>query len=282
MLKWIFIFVAVLSLLFIRRRDRIILTCFAGRKFNLEILLKYVDKLIKSGEVSEFHIWNFTRKNDDEIYVKSLKNKYKVITPVNKDKWNEYYDYYRSYGDNDVIIKMDDDILFIDTVMFKDFIEIVKTDNSLAVFPSIINNGVCAYYQQKYDILPKSLHEFKYETYYGEVVNGGALGTKIHEYFIKNKENIISKSRSIKPNIIKHNIGDRISINFFGITGKNFKKLKFTDKCDDEHELSVENTKRLNMHLTIFMNFIVCHGSFGPQKNTGLDEQYICSLYKDE
>lgn len=282
MIQWIFLLFALTILLSsFFRRPKIILTCFAGRKYNLEILLKYVEKLFNQGSIDEFHLWNFTRNEEDEKYIKSLSTKYKIITPNNKDKWNEYYEYYKKIKDNDIIIKIDDDILFIDTSTFDEFIEIVKNEKCLAVFPSIINNGVCAFYQQKHDILPKSIHEFKYETYYGDVVNNGTIGTKIHEYFTQNKNEVIKKSKSIRPKIINHTIGDRISINFFGITGKNFKKLQFTDKCDDEHELTVENTKRLQMNVCIFMNFIVCHGAFSPQRKTGLDELYICSLYKE-
>lgn len=279
MFKWVLLILSIL-IIFFRRRNKVIMTCFAGRKFNLEILTKYVDILLNNKDIDEFHLWNFTRKQEDDQYIKTLSSKYKIITPKNKEKWNEYYEYYRNSHDNDVIIKADDDILFIDTVMFKEFINIVRNNEYLAVSASIINNGVCAYHQQQNDILPTTIHEIKYEHTGGDVVYNGELGTKIHEYFTKNKDEFILKSRKIRPKIIKHPIGDRISINFFGITGKNFKNLKFPDNYDDEHEISVENTKRLNKNFGIFMNLVVSHGGFSFQRNAGLDELYICSLYK--
>lgn len=284
LLTFIFIMLFLLFLLKFPKksfmeRDKVILTCFSGREYNMKILTKYVDKLLESDKIDEFHMWNFTRNENDENYLKSLESKkyYKLITPKDKSKWTEYYNFYKNGNDEDIIIKIDDDILFIDVDNFSDFIEERKRDKeTFLMFPSIINNGVCAWYQQQKGLIPKTLHEFKYQPFMGDVVENGDLGTRIHKYFLENKEEMIKKSESLEK--ITINIGDRTSINFFAMFVKDFKLLN--DINDDEHEMSVEWPKNLNRHNSIYMPFIVSHGSFGPQKNTGLDENVIVEMYE--
>lgn len=278
-MKFILLLVAITCLFiqfFLYKRPKVIVTCFGGREFNLKILNKYIDKLIEQRKIDEFHLWNFTRTPEDDLYVKSLSNKY-IIKPVeDKKSWGEYYTFYKNSNDNDIIIKLDDDILFIDVGNFDNFIKERRRNNCLLLFPSILNNGVCAYHQQQNGLLPESLHKFKYETWLGEVVMNGKLGTDIHLYFTQNSREFIQKSRNLNK-MIDIPIGDRTSINFFAILGKDFKKLEVSP--DDEPSLTIENTKRLNMNNSIFMDFVVSHGAFGGQRTSGLDELYICSLY---
>lgn len=259
-------------------KNKIIVTCFAGREYNMVILTKYLDKLIEKNKIHEIHIWDYTRDPADTKYVDTLKNKYTLIYPTNKKNWNEYYEYYKkNTHDNDIIIKLDDDILYIDVDNFDGFIEERRKNNCLLLFPSIVNNGVCAWYQQKYNLLPESLHKFKYESFMGELIENGDLATKVHKYFLNNKDEFLLKSNNIND-IINLPIGERFSINFFAIMGKDFKKINIT-MDDDEHDITVNNTNILNMHNSIYMKFVVAHGAFKFQRDTGMNEKDICSLY---
>ena len=51
-----------------------ILGIFAGRKTNLEILIKYLRKAIDLKILDEIHFWNNTRNTDDEDYIKTITN----------------------------------------------------------------------------------------------------------------------------------------------------------------------------------------------------------------
>ena len=258
---------------------KIIITCFAGRKYNLDILLKYIDKLVELNKVDEVHLWNYTKNDEDNDYVNNLKDKYIIKHPKDKNNrgWDDYYDYYKkSLKDNDIIIKVDDDILFIDINKFDSFINERKQNDCFMLFPSIINNGVCAYYQQENNLISEDVHKFKYDTYMGDLVSNGSIANKLHKFFIIDIDEFLNKSKNI--NMINIKIGDRTSINFFAMLGKDFKKI-IIENSDDEHWLSVECPKLLNKHNSIHMNFVVVHGAFASQRDSGLNEPEIIDLY---
>jgi hypothetical protein len=50
-------------------QDKVILTCFAGRRRNMEILLAYTDELHSRGLLEEVHIWNFSRNKRDSDWL---------------------------------------------------------------------------------------------------------------------------------------------------------------------------------------------------------------------
>ena len=72
--------------------DKNILTVFAGREDNLNILCKYLKKALDLEIIHEVHLWNNTRNVSDEKYIKSISNlkrtsstgqgNYTLITPV--------------------------------------------------------------------------------------------------------------------------------------------------------------------------------------------------------
>jgi hypothetical protein len=53
-------------------KNKIILTCFAGRESSMKILMKYINALLEKGIIDEFHAWNFTRQSNDEKWLQSL------------------------------------------------------------------------------------------------------------------------------------------------------------------------------------------------------------------
>ena len=135
---------------------QVIFTIFAGRQPCLEILFWYLDKLLAKGLLTEVHLWDYTRAKSDEKYIERIcqeKKYYKLMklkNPKKKGSWNwgEYYSYYsetEEYEDEDIIIKCDDDIVYIDVDKFEAFLNEL-TDKGL-YFPNIVNNDVCAYIQ---------------------------------------------------------------------------------------------------------------------------------------
>ena len=61
--------------------------------------------------------------------------------------WKNYYTYYTDAKyKEDIILKCDDDIVFIDLSKLPEFIEFVKQHDYDLVFAITINNGVSAYF----------------------------------------------------------------------------------------------------------------------------------------
>ena len=72
--------------------DKTILTIFAGRESNINILRKYLQKALELNIIHEVHFWNNTRNISDENYLKTISNlkrtsssdggNYILITPL--------------------------------------------------------------------------------------------------------------------------------------------------------------------------------------------------------
>jgi Farnesoic acid 0-methyl transferase len=406
---------------------KVILSCFAGRKKNLQVLFRYVDRLLETKLVDEFHVWNFTRDHNDEAWLRSelgsksgIDNKvftvfsekyvklpwptefgdrltlyvraqrdvhvalvdratgktaYEIVlggwsnaksvvrserqgtvllespkrlscgsafdkfelvrrdgmmkvslggdlffeipgVPVdavydvevaawnnkvewcadelhatkheskklfnvnNKKSWLEYYRHYseQRYPDS-VLIKCDDDITFIDTEGFSRFIR-HRIDNPeyLLSFPSIVNNGVCAHYQQQAGLLPDSLGEFPYQTVCGKLWESGALCESLHRHFIGHHREFLEMSAALPEPLKAHKIGDRISINFFAVLSRDFKVLQEIGR-DDERELSIRIPLKYRRAVCVDMSFVVSHLAFYQQRTTGLNEDAVIEEY---
>lgn len=271
-------------------QTKVIFTCFAGRRGNLEVLLAYTDALYKKELLYEFHMWNFTRNGDDEAWIKECFDKkinpehpyVKLFHPDKSAGWRDYYKHYTQQAyPNHVIVKCDDDILYIDVEGFKGFIErrLENKDNLLA-FGSIVNNGVCAHIQQLDGLIPDTISHFPYDICCGLLWENGVLAQRLHEYFIANHKSWISRTRELIPGRFIQPIGHRISINFFAILSKDldiYQQIGY----DDELDLSINMPHHHNRHNYVDKGFTVAHLSFYKQRETQLDEPYLQKKYKE-
>lgn len=390
-----------------------IVSVFSGRKHNIEILKKYLEKALKLNIINEVHFWNNTRNSNDENYLKSISNlkrtsssgngKYILITPVitnnsfelnvkasnnihikitnsnleyeivlggwNNTKsvirennteifcliknnvadknvinnfkliinnnilnilkndellmsqkindnfeikniyfktgfnsvgylsyntsqndgfyfmdtceksWKNYYNYYNDPRfENDIIIKCDDDIVFIDLYKLPKYIEFVKNNEYDLVFANTINNGVSAYFQQnKYNLIPKELMVLEYpkDGLCGSLWESGKKAEVLHNYFIEHYKKFLEfdYNNDIIP------ISTRFSINFFAYKGKNWHKI--TD-CfhNDEHNLTVNYVKHRQFNNILYADFYVSHLSFFKQNETGIDINKLTKNYE--
>lgn len=265
-------------------KDKIIYSIFAGRHKNLELQFKYISRMLKQKLIDEVHIWDFTRNDVDSVFIREKLCNYhksiRVFDVKNKNSWGEYYNYYtkEKFREGDILIKADDDIVYIDVDGFQGFINHVKNKDrkGLYVSPSIVNNGVTSHYHQKFELgLPKDIvGELEYATFFGRLVRDGKVANMVHDDFLKNG---CGKYRM--DVVLQHPVGDRISINFFAIMGKDFDVLQEVG-WDDEHDVSVTIPKRHGRGFDLYMDLVVAHLGFSPQRDSGLDEDLIRWRYK--
>ena len=259
----------------------VVLSCFAGRRDNLRILFRYVDKLVELGLVHEFHLWDYTRNIDDTIWLNAeyLKHSKYILKSVNnKTIWKEYYDHYTEelYPDH-IIIKTDDDILYIDIQSFEKYINFRRADDeTLLLFPSIVNNGVCAFVQQQSRLL-NIPEEFPYDPAFGKLWESGQLCNILHNYFIDNLDSWLEKTSNI--HFVSCLQGHRFSINFFAIKSKDLHYFKYIQLRDDEEDLTMHIPVKYNRNHGIYMPFTVAHLAFFKQRETGLNERDILEKY---
>jgi len=272
-------------------KPKVIWTCFAGRHRCLQVLLRYVTHLMERGLVAECHLWNYTRAPEDETWLKSLYNtksrgvqrrprpNIQLMEVHNKNSWREYYQHYtKERYPNHIIIKCDDDIVYLDVERFEAFLEHRRAlPNHLLLFPSIVNNGVCAFYQQLSGLLPTDqIGVLPFETTYGRLWSDGALAQQVHEYFIGHEAEWRAKTAALTVREVP--FANRISINFFAILSKDLPIFQRVID-DDEAELSIQMPLAFGRPHAIDQSFLVSHLSFYSQRSTGLDEVALIKAY---
>lgn len=198
----------------------------------------------------------------------------------NKSSWREYYQHYtRELYPEHVIIKSDDDIVFIDVDAFPEFIrQRVADKQPLLLFPNILNNGVCAMHQEKRGFVSRQLDHAPNDTLSERIWGDGRLCQSLHEYFVEDHDGWIRRSRSDMA-VMGVGLGNRVSINFFAILSKDLYAFQMVGH-DDERELTVDLSRRLNRKNAVSMNMTVSHLAFYRQRETGLDEARVLKLYR--
>ncbi len=76
--------------------------------------------------------------------------------------WYEMFKYYLDY-DFDILLKMDDDIVYLDIERFDEFINYIKLFEKNITFPNMVNHAISLFYNNKYDLVPDSLIKEKYQ-----------------------------------------------------------------------------------------------------------------------
>ena len=265
-----------------------IFSVFSGRERYMRILSVYIDKLLDQNIIDEVNIWDFIKNDNDREYINNLckKDKYFLKIPDNSTggPWDGYYKYYyENLNDEDILIKCDDDIIYIDVNTFEDYLGSVKNGNFY--YPNIVNNDVCAYYQQKYNVHNLFDYDVNFEklstSYCSSPVTTWENGwyksfekaSQSHKMFLINPNQFKLKNKPLE----RYN--SRISINMFACTGvtakKHFMKV-IIHKEDDEAVISALSQAGNIINL----NCSVVHFQFGPQKGNILDELYLDSYYK--
>ena len=196
------------------------------------------------------------------------------------DYWYETYKFYLNYN-FDILIKIDDDICFMDINRFDEFINFIKSSKKSVVFPNLVNHAVSLYYNNKYNLIPNSIikniyKERKSSLDIFDYCKDGDEATKIHRFFLDNVDKFTKNN--IKP--IKLN-GQRPSICMFGIVKKYYnyvynpkkiwKKNYYPENFafnDEPYTFGLKNNY-------LFPRFVCVHYSFGHQRKNGLSENIL-------
>jgi hypothetical protein len=260
---------------------QVIMTCFAGRRRYLEILVKYVDKLIAKGLVDEFHMWDYTRDPEDAVWIRDNCQRFKIFEVQDKSVWKEYYMHYSKikYPNPDtVLIKCDDDIMFIDIDQFQSYIDKRRANpNNLLAFASIVNNRVPGLIQHKFGQWP----EMKVDQV-DNLHHSGEICDKLHNYFIKNHHDFLKISKNLTEIkcTLQRDPQALVNINFFAILAKD---LLLFENCweNDEYNLSQVMPICINRSNYVDPGFVVCHMSFTGQRELGFDETEALKGYSE-
>lgn len=140
---------------------RVILFVFAGRQPNLELQLPLVRRILEENPNVEYHVWNFARTDSDREFVKTITGPQITVfngstdgfdspAPTNEPDAkqfgaNEHNAAYRHYSQPEfkdhLFMKVDDDIVFLETARFGKFVEALDAHRGSVLIANIINNG---------------------------------------------------------------------------------------------------------------------------------------------
>lgn len=256
---------------------RVIVTTFAGRKDRMDILVDYILVALQRGIVSEYHIWNYARSESDRTWVESLAGRapgLRVIKPSGVP-YHSYYNYYDldEYRDA-VFIKSDDDIVYVDLDRLPDFIDYRLSHPEIFLLSAnVVNNGVCAFFQQEAGVIPSELMELPYPKsgFCGLLWERADLAESLHRFFLQNMGRFQYDGTVVAR--------DRLSINFVSYLGRDLEYLR-GEWEDDEQTLSVDIPARLGRRNLIFNSLCTSHLSFFSQEE-GMDTDKLLISYRE-
>lgn len=135
------------------------LFAFWGRKENIEIQLPFILQILQEHPQVHFVGWNLTQNEADDDYVRGLVSKINTRRFIVDnsfhsasmgDGWNMVYQHYTSpIYSNDIFVKLDDDVIFIETDRFGYFLECIASNRHSVISANVVNNGACTYHQPR-------------------------------------------------------------------------------------------------------------------------------------
>jgi hypothetical protein len=278
------------------------LCTFMGREHNIRILLPYIEKALEVNAIDRYYMIDMTRKMSDHELIhaeqKRLSEKYADrVFIVNGEKqkkllqsgekieggdWSPFYSFLDTFSDNDIIIKCDDDTMFIDVDTLRAAAELRwKNQTPFLMHANTINNGICAYHQQKKNIwrFPvKGMGTYPYTGLTGPLfADRGELASQCHKQFTSD---LIEDPKNLERYKLKENIyfANRVSINFIFMLGKDRHELKKIS-TQDEYLTSSKLPQKFDRPNMIIGDFVVVHHSYGAQEEL-LEKEQTIKLYE--
>ncbi len=264
---------------------------FAGRRDRLKFQEKYWVQLFDLGLITEVHLWDFTNRgknttdrklNKEWIESKAKQHKFVSVLypkPQSVGSFNAFYEHYAQHtSEQDIVVKVDDDIAFVNVSEFKCFVKFVsETTEAFTVSSNIVNNGVIAHFQQALGSIPFSLGEMEYPSQgkFGTLWKSSSKAYDLHKYFVTHQEDFY------KDAVVRY--WDRLSINFIAYSGGNKAEEVYSmvqDSSDDEARLSTV-ANAAGAISVVYMRLVVAHVTFSGQSKPPDRTQEILALYED-
>ena len=181
-------------------------------------------------------------------------------------------------------VKLDDDIVYCDVDRFGSFVQDLQSSGELKISSAnIINNGVCAHYQNRSGFFAGEDFDFEYppDGVCGTLWASAGLCERLHGYFLRHREQVIDIA-SRQPAFTELPRTDRYSINFVGFRYPVMIMMTYlfamSKAKDDEHLMTVLLPAAFGVRKYIFNHLVVSHLSFYKQEET-LDSARLLEAY---
>lgn len=251
---------------------KVVLYTFAGRKPNMELQLPLVRRILDEHSEVRFDIWNLTKTARDDFYVQSLggpgvrvRQDFQRVLPWWR-RFDKVWHYYTQgkYADT-LFVKIDDDVVFLETERWDDFIAAVRAAPGIITSALTINNGAST------PLIPGQLATFKkLKMPLLDVHLHGTYARFSHDFALEHWDELIDMQpeavatkdwMSINAIAYDWTIGCKVAELLgqqspAGIAGRKFKRGQI---IGDEGACNMFPRQ-------VFRGFLAAHLTFGPQE----------------
>jgi hypothetical protein len=292
---------------------RVIAAQFFSGLGEISISKQYIQHLLDTCQVHEYHIWDFSFDKQGNLdhwktTISQVHDAALATFDAADSQWRKqralFFQYYAcNLADNDVFMKLDQDIAFIDIPGFQAAVDRRRREaSSFLMFPNIVNNGVASFYQQQRGCIPTKLYGVNTTMPYpseednrfafdggayrpgleGWLLSGpmqGVMSNLVHDSFLRNpgcfKWTDRSPSHCPKHentegilhygSQVDHCRQGRFSINAFLLLGKDAEKLSTLvhEGLGDDEYALTELAAAKEYKNVILTNFTMVHLAFG-------------------
>jgi len=266
-----------------QRSPLVLYTIFAGRKETLQLQVPYIMELLEKGIVDEVHLWDLTCKQDVEQkgwygkksldtgylweVMRKLDERIYIIKPsLGRCSWMSYYEYYsKQIQNDDVLMKVDDDIVFVDTSRVLGFARTIRSHPEVYLWSAnVINNGISAGLHDLDGLIPSNLASLNTEISHplmeGCLLFNQSAGMELHKDFVSDPQKYYIPPKGKELRLIK----GRISINFVAFLGKHVRNgasnnnYALSDTApsssnDERQQNNVNNNNHHSVHQSMLM-----------------------------
>jgi hypothetical protein len=253
----------------------VLIFVFAGLEPDIRLQLPFLDRILDEHPEAELDFWNLAFQPEDNEYIRTLEGRRERFSVINSFygerpfvRFNDVWRYYTDERYKDYLFtKLDQDVPFIESDRFGEFLAAVDANRDTVISAQVINNGACT------KVEPKLWAEFRNRppTNLLDVHRSDRFATMCHEFFFRHWPGLINQPVELIPT------NDWLSINLIGydwkmgvrianlletpspkiIAGRRFPRRNST--MGDEGVVNV-------LPRSILKGFLACHLTFGPQE----------------
>lgn len=253
----------------------IVLFMFAGRRGNIEVNLPLIRRILDENPLVQFDIWNLARDRADGEFLKTIAgDRIRVIhtyAPGTRRMYKVWQHYaQRQYRDH-LFVKIDDDVVFIQTEKFGEFVDAIEANPDRILSAEVVNNGACTPFMpdlwQSFLALDIPLLDVHESNMYAQVC---------HNFMHDRWRDLVSRPTSIAD------IETWLSINFIGLDWPMLVKLAAQIGQRSPAQIAdrewgprarIGDEGAANMFpRAVMAGFTVGHLGFGPQELADVQE----------
>ncbi len=238
----------------------------------MELQLPFIRRILAEHPNVECHLWNLTHNDADKAYVTSITGDritvhHDFFGQPHRFGWGKVYQHYsQPEYSGSIFVKLDDDIVFIETPRFGTFISAIAAHPGTVVTANVINNGACT------PLHPELWNKFEQ---LGipllDVHKSSVYADHAHNYFFHHHYNLLDQPVRLIPT------KDWLSINTVGYDWTVAQQFAHTVGMIPHPPLiagrefpapwGVGDEGAMNMLPRIILEgFTTCHLSYGPQE----------------